>query len=75
MRLSREIDVRARLVFFVDYVVAIITISAMPKNQVGSRSSNVSRSASEEGRKSGRRHCLNACNAMHQACDAMQPGV
>jgi hypothetical protein len=35
VRLSREIDKRARLVFFVDYVVAITTISLMPKNQAG----------------------------------------
>ena len=35
VRLSREIDVRARIVFFIDYVVAITTISLMPKNQAG----------------------------------------
>ena len=34
VRLSREIDKRARLVFFVDYVISITTISLMPKNQV-----------------------------------------
>tara|TARA_B100000768_G_C11073296_1_gene287539 strand:- start:159 stop:311 length:153 start_codon:yes stop_codon:yes gene_type:complete len=34
VRLSREIDIRARLIFLVDYVIAIVTISIMPKNQV-----------------------------------------
>ena len=34
MRLSREIDKRARIAFFVDYVFAITTISLMPKNEV-----------------------------------------
>jgi hypothetical protein len=34
VRLSREIDKRARIAFFVDYVFAITTISLMPKNEV-----------------------------------------
>ena len=33
VRLSREIDKRARLAFLVDYVFAITTISLMPKTQ------------------------------------------
>jgi hypothetical protein len=33
VRLSREIDKRARLAFLVDYVFAITTISLMPKNE------------------------------------------
>ena len=36
MRLSREIDKRARIIFFVDYVISVITISAMPKDQAAS---------------------------------------
>jgi len=36
VRLSREIDKRARIVFFVDYVISVITISAMPKDQAAS---------------------------------------
>ena len=41
VRLSRKIDERARLIFFVDYVIAIITIAEMPKNQAGVEALNI----------------------------------
>merc|ERR1719469_1391229 len=41
VRLSRKIDERARLIFFVDYVIAIITIAEMPKNQAGVAALNI----------------------------------
>ena len=41
MRLAREIDVRARIIFLVDYVVAVFAVSVMPKTLAGVLALNV----------------------------------